>query len=364
MGLYFKKSVSVGPFRFNLSNGGVGISVGVPGFRIGTSPRGNYVHVGRGGLYYRATLPRKRPAAWRPELPPESIHRAEVAMEEIESADAATIVDSDSAELIAEMHAKRRKLRIWPWVLALGIGACVWIAGRWPSLPDGLIGGLLVLVLAATLSAALFDQIRKTTVLMYDFEPGTEKGFEQLHGAFDAFASCARRWHISARGQVRDRKYHAGASSLVKRHAITVGTSNPPYVKTNVPVPFIPVGKQTLYFLPDLVLVFEPNAVGAVSYSNLSVQTARTRFIEEESVPRDAEVVDRTWRYVNKRGGPDRRFKDNRELPVVLYEEVTFASESGLNEVLQVSRAGVAEGLARALSAQRVAELARTRTAR
>ena len=56
MGFYIRKSISVGPFRFNLSNSGVGLSAGVKGFRIGSGPRGNYVHIGRGGLYYRSTL--------------------------------------------------------------------------------------------------------------------------------------------------------------------------------------------------------------------------------------------------------------------------------------------------------------------
>src|SRR5258708_36597627 len=56
MGFYLRKSISAGPFRFNLSGSGVGMSVGVKGLRVGTGPRGNYVQMGRGGLYYRASL--------------------------------------------------------------------------------------------------------------------------------------------------------------------------------------------------------------------------------------------------------------------------------------------------------------------
>jgi hypothetical protein len=53
MGFYIRKSKKVGPFRFNLSKSGIGTSVGVRGFRVGTGPRGNYVHAGRNGIYYR-----------------------------------------------------------------------------------------------------------------------------------------------------------------------------------------------------------------------------------------------------------------------------------------------------------------------
>ncbi|MFM7316607.1 MAG: DUF4236 domain-containing protein, partial [bacterium] len=38
MGFYFRKSIGVGPFRFNLSKSGIGVSTGIPGFRISQSP--------------------------------------------------------------------------------------------------------------------------------------------------------------------------------------------------------------------------------------------------------------------------------------------------------------------------------------
>lgn len=40
MGFYFRKSMNMGPFRVNLSRGGVGWSVGGRGFRSGRSGRG------------------------------------------------------------------------------------------------------------------------------------------------------------------------------------------------------------------------------------------------------------------------------------------------------------------------------------
>lgn len=36
----FRKSISVGPFRISLSNSGVGLSVGAPGFRTGINSKG------------------------------------------------------------------------------------------------------------------------------------------------------------------------------------------------------------------------------------------------------------------------------------------------------------------------------------
>ena len=53
---------------------------------------------------------------------------------------------------------------------------------------------------------------------------------------------------------------------------------------------------------------------------------------------RDATAVDKTWKYVNKDGEQDRRFNDNREIPVLQYLALRFTSDSGLNELVYLSR--------------------------
>lgn len=63
MGLYLRKALTAGPIRFNLSRSGVGMSLGVKGFRVGAGPRGSYVHAGRGGVYFREALKGSPPAA-------------------------------------------------------------------------------------------------------------------------------------------------------------------------------------------------------------------------------------------------------------------------------------------------------------
>jgi hypothetical protein len=74
-----------------------------------------------------------------------------------------------------------------------------------------------------------------------------------------------------------------------------------------------------------------------------------SNFIEEGSVPADAKVIGYTWKHPNKKGGPDRRFSSNYRIPVCCYEAMHLTSDSGVNELLQFSRAGVTEPFARAL---------------
>src|SRR5205085_12298389 len=98
------------------------------------------------------------------------------------------------------------------------------------------------------------------------------------------------------------------ASSLLRRTSISVGCSNPPRVETNVTVPCVNIGRVRLFFLPDVILYWENGSYGAVPYNDFRIEQGFTRFIEEEQVPADTTIVEQTWRYVNKSGGPDRRF--------------------------------------------------------
>lgn len=94
---------------------------------------------------------------------------------------------------------------------------------------------------------------------------------------------------------------------------------------------------KLLYSFPDKLFIIQKGTVGALNYADIETSTHTTRFIENESIPHDALVVDRTWKYVNKSGGPDKRFKDNRQLPICLYGEIELKSASGLNTVFMFS---------------------------
>jgi hypothetical protein len=70
------------------------------------------------------------------------------------------------------------------------------------------------------------------------------------------------------------------------------------------------------------------------------VQIQPVVFVDADGVPSDSEVIGRTWQYVNKNGGPDRRFAHNPQIPIVRYGELILKSPSGLNVVLQCSNVG------------------------
>jgi hypothetical protein len=275
-------------------------------------------------------------------------------MEDIESVSVVQMVDGTSRELLEELNDKRRKVRYAPIAAAGSVLTVFVMIGN--NAPGWLMAAFGAVAAGLWWMASAKDALRKTTVILYDLEPDVESAYQQLHDGFAQLQSSARAWHIEARGDVRDAKYHAGAGEVVKRKPISLQRGAPPFVKSNVEIPLIPVGKQTLALMPDRLLVFEPAGVGAVGYKDLSLAQTDSKFIEDESVPKDATVVGKTWRYVNKKGGPDKRFKDNRELPICAYDEVRFSSPQGLNELIQLSCRG--SGAALSAATQQLAKFA------
>lgn len=67
MGFFIRKAFKAGPLRINLSKGGVGVSGGVTGARIGLNRNGAYVYGGRHGLYYRERLGKRKKTRRSPD---------------------------------------------------------------------------------------------------------------------------------------------------------------------------------------------------------------------------------------------------------------------------------------------------------
>lgn len=358
MPFYFRKSVSAGPFRLNFSKGGVGMSVGVRGLRIGTGPRGHYVHAGVGGLYYRSSIGRAgdrlgssatqgplQPAPSAPAWTADGVR-----MVEVESGDVLEMRDTSVADVLDDINGKASRTPLGKLVgwAGLAIGGLALFANAEAGLT------LLALTLPAWLLARWIDSYQRKVVLFYDLEPDARGAYERLTAAFDRLNACAGKWHVAAGGQVNDLtswKRNAGASYIVSKKATTLSYSLPKVVACNVTPPSLQAGIQTLYFLPDVVLVMHGAQVGAVSYLDLHLRWEDSNFIEEGNVPSDAVIIGQTWKHPNKNGGPDRRFRDNRQIPICRYELLHLRSGSGLNELLEFSKGGLCVHFAGAASA-------------
>lgn len=361
MPFYFRQSIKAGPFRINLSKSGVGLSVGVRGLRVGIGPKGHYIHAGAHGLYYRQTgqfrkpevAPSSRPPAPVPAIPlPDSwVTDDGVVMRRVISDAVEAMQGGSRQEAVAGLNQARERFPLLGPSVVVGALATLVCAVNLGQVAGGVCAGVAI-VLAAL--AHHLDAGRRGVVFAYDLDDTAKATFESLTQALDAVGRAQGFWFIEATGTIDNLtawKRNAGASQLVSKKPTAVRYEMPPGVHSNVTPPSIRVQGKTLYFLPDGLLVQEGSRYGSVSYQELGVATRPSRFIVE-TAPRDAEVVGHTWKHPRKDGGPDRRFSNNRQLPICLFEELGLLSPSGLRAALVVSHRASASAADAALHAQ------------
>ena len=355
MGFYIRKSIKAGPFRFNLSKSGLGVSAGVPGFRVGTGPRGNYVHMGSNGVYYRASLggghrgSSSAPPPMAPAYPGRGIpayRPSGILMEDTTGATAVALEPTGRDDLVAQLNTAAGRFAWW-WPTA--------IAGTVFALAVKGILGVVIAALLVPICIWLYfnDQARRIVVLFYEVDDEAAQWFQALISQWPGLSLSQRLSRITESGDITTpylHKRNAGASSVIGAVPAAAGLSGPVQLKTNIAIPSIVAGKSALYFLPDRLLVRDGKRFTDLGYEHVRVDHTSVRFIESDAPPVDATMVDTTWRYVNKDGGPDRRFNDNRQLPVMLYGRVVLTTAAGLSWIIQISRAQAAAPVAQVIS--------------
>jgi hypothetical protein len=355
MGWSFHRSLNFGGLRLNLSKTGIGASVGVKGFRYGISPNGRrYVRCGMDGIYYQQTLsPGHRPRSLQNGRSPSSTPNYNVAqnatgpMQTIRSAEASTIVDSTSAGLINEIQHRLNTPRWHVWATAIGLAVVLLCVAQQNTI---LIISSIALTLVGFVAGYIIYRSRSTTEVHYNLDPQYGRTYAQLLSGFEQLTRSQRLWQVETTAAVQNSKYHGGATSVQGRKWMTALLGLPPFLNVNMKMPILVGSKQSLYFLPDVVLVVQGRRVGAVSYYHLGFASRVTPFIEDGVPASDSQQVGKTWKFVNKSGGPDRRFANNTQLPILQYAEFRFQSASGLNEQIQVSNVQCAQAFVRGLS--------------
>ena len=349
MGWTWRRSASIGPLRLSFSNAGVGMSAGVTGARVSIGPRGTYVHVGAGGFRYsrRIDVPNSSPGSSPvPKPPTPSPTQSTPPGRTVEVLHPSQLVDSNPDELLEEIRRKAQITGIVPVVIAVSVigfvlflitlaaQASPWVT--WAFCATGL------LALLALPWATWSDRRARLVRLHYVFDPLGDRVQEGLERLLAAFARAHAIWAVNYEHVHGDWKRNAGAGTSVFRRRVSVGRGGPAYIQTNARVGSLYIEGIRLFFFPDQLLIYGRGGVSAVRYTDLSLNVGTVQFREEGGVPRDAKVLGKTWRFVNKGGGPDLRFNNNYEIPIVLYGTVDVSAPSGFKLSLQTSTDGLA----------------------
>jgi hypothetical protein len=292
--------------------------------------------MGRSGIYYQKYLQTKSsqakpvPSPIQPQLAsePELAHV-------IHTASASSLQDSSATDLLQEITFLHRKARIAPFVI--GLTAFAVGISMLANLPVWIEIILVLVGAVAHAIATRADYKRKVLHIDYALEPEAARAYVALLQGIEQLRGLGGLWRISSGETNTNTKYHAGAQYSIKRNRIVTRLEPPRFINTDAAVVMVNTGSQRLYFLPDRILVYEGDQIGAVSYGSLVFTVGPSTFVESDAVPPDAEIIGRTWRYTNKSGGPDRRFANNPQIPLVRYASIGMQSSGGLNYLFQAS---------------------------
>jgi hypothetical protein len=359
MGFRFRRSVRILPgVKINLSGSGASVSLGGRGFHYTIGPKGTRVTAGipGTGMSWTQYSPhsKTRPSAPNVLDPPPQFDpmppSSHVELEAIENASAGEINAHSTSELAPILNSASRKFRTATFIQLLSVllfvGALLQTNQLWL--------GLSALYATVFVPLAIFlDRYRRSVKVIYDSQGVVARITETLAVAFTELLACKVIWSVLAEGSISDWKRNAGASSLIQRKRIRLQFDKPTCIRGRTKFPTLKLGSDELYLLPDSALVIVRGAVAAISYRDMDFSDFMVKFREEEPVPSDTTIVDHTWRYVNKSGGPDRRFISNRQIPVCLYRELGFRSEGGLNCKIQLSNPAAADSLYKVIEALR-----------
>jgi hypothetical protein len=170
-------------------------------------------------------------------------------------------------------------------------------------------------------------------------DPKFEDKYQELLDKYKSLITSHRIWDLTSSVSVDRVTTRSAASTAVKRRQIKMGYGNIDIIKSkHDALHFENAIGGDLYIYPAFIaLVDSYKKFGLIDLRELEFNFHGQQFIEEEGIPKDALVVGNTWLKVNKNGTPDKRFKDNRQIPICQYGEISLKSKTGLNEAYHIS---------------------------
>lgn len=330
MGFRYRKSINLGGgFRINLSKSGVGYSWGTKGYRVtktaGGKTRRTYSIPGTGLSYVDESGPNRPRLNTRPheQLRQQQSVSNVNSEHKIESADISQFKAAEVSN-ISQSIEKTLRTNFWGtlllWCTILALANPVFII-------------LPIIGIICKIKARRGGRVS----LEYSFDAEKEEEHNRRIDAWLLLVEGDKEWQILSEQFNSNTKVNAGAGRSLKRAICKLKKGCPFYLQTNVDVIQIKLKAETLIILPDKVFIVRKRKVGIIEYSDFRISVSQVRFVEEEAVPKDAQIVGYTWKYVNKNGTPDRRYKNNKQLPVCLYGQVFLCSSTGLNVEIQIS---------------------------
>ena len=200
----------------------------------------------------------------------------------------------------------------------------------------------------------LQEQLRLTTIateITVDREQA--EPYYRMRDTFSTLSECQRVWNVLAEKAIDRIAERSSANTAITRTAVRFSLNTCDLMQWEQKVPHLPnrTGGD-MYIYPGFILYrASKQAFALIDSRDVTLRFVSTQFTETDPVPPDSQIVGRTWAKCNKDGSPDRRFRDNYQIPVAHYGTLLFMSSDGLDVRYICSNARLAEAFVKVWTA-------------
>jgi len=358
----FRKSFSPLPgVRLTLSPSGISTSVGVGPFRLTAGHRGQHftATVPGTGLSFRQSLSGGQ-AGSGIASPPPTVPKSGLGIlsplvgdsrvEQIESAGSAVLTTPGISEFRKLLDRARNEHAQTAAELSAAKSNEHFATSKYLSWKNGWLFRRLMKSRFSALEAAAEESTARRMELEEQEElarlgtqieiPDSLKAtFSRLSDAFVKLSRSDKIWDTVSHRAINQFTERTLAARAIERKLVQFRLGRCVVIQSDWQVPHLEnANGGDIYLFPLFVVYFAgEQSFALLEYKDVQFFSGVTRFHEEEGVPADSQVIGKTWAKTNKDGSPDRRFKENYEIPVAEYGKIVLQSSTGLNEEYMVS---------------------------
>jgi hypothetical protein len=340
----FRRRIKIIPgVHMNLSKKGISTSIGVKGASVTLGQNGAYINtsIPGTGLYNRKKISGGRTPVEdsntinRPEIDEQNnIFSAEIhsitSQDMIGIKEAILLAHNQRIELIKDLKKIKISkllseiLQITSYVLIIGFV----VQSIKKNIQDQISSKTEAI-------AQIEDEIGKSYInLDIEFDDAIYDRFRKLVTTFNLLAKSNKKWDVINSKSENVRVTRSAASTIVKRNEIIISNKGIEDLRTSLDVLYFQNSNGAdIFFYPAFIVMFESiTKLAIIGYDELDFIPSPVQYLERSTIPSDSVVIGKTWSKVNKDGTPDKRFKDNFEIPIVRYGQLNLRTDSGLNE--------------------------------
>lgn len=354
----FRRKAKLFPgVHLNFSKSGISTTIGVRGASVNVGKKGTYLNTGipGTGIYDRHKIGGgKKGKQATPfadsDIPDELVYNEEIGSIKTEQAETTTTEGlQELKKTLLDCYQERKELKT-----------------EIKKAKNGLLIATVIMAVSYLIIFGLFikwfrenrknkkeylEDLKKQLENCYvnidmDVDDQFDKRYNDLLENYKTMLYSDKIWDITSSVTIDQKSTRSAASASVTRRPVKFGFGTIDIIKSKYEALHLEnANGGDLYIYPAFVVIVDAHK----KFGLIDIRELEFSFMEEERVPADAEVVDKTWAKVNKNGSPDKRFKENYEIPICLYGKIELSSGTGLNEAYSMSNYEKSEKFANAM---------------